>query len=173
MMNSAVPPAKDSGRLLTVLLWLSLTAGCVISVLSLIEELCLVQACRDTLSFTLFGVGLGWVGAGYFGGLLMLLALRTRFPLLGLLLAAMVFAGIGAEFRLLWIQKFIIGAWCPFCVSIACTVFTAAFLLLLETLRAARAQVQTLKYLTGWLALMSPMAGFGLAAAYLFIRQLS
>jgi uncharacterized membrane protein len=171
-MNSTATAENGSGRLLTLLLWLSLTAGCVIAVLSLVEEICMVKACRDTLSFTFLGIGLGWIGVAYFGLLLTVLALRHRFSLLRLLLDCLVFTGIGTELRLLWIQKFIIGAWCPFCVSIACTLFIASFLLTVENCRAAQFQGQPLKYFLGWLGLMLPMAGIGLAVACVFIRQM-
>ena len=164
-MDSPVSPGKGSGRLLAILLWLSLVSGTIIAILSLVEEICLARACRDTLSFTLFGIGLGWVGVAYFGIVLIVLALRGRSAGIRLLLEALVFAGIGTELRLLWIQKFVIGAWCPFCVSIACTVCTAAMLLILENLRVARSQVQPVKYFIGWLALMLPMAGLGLVIA--------
>jgi uncharacterized membrane protein len=172
-MNSTVSIEKGPDRLLKILLWLSLSAGCVIAVLSLVEEICMVQACRDTLSFTFFGIGLGWIGVAYFGLLLTVLALRNRLNPMRLLLAALVFAGIGTEFRLLWIQKFIIGSWCPFCVSIACTLFAAALLLILESRRAAQVQVRPGKNFLAWLALMLPMTGIGLVVAYLFIRQLA
>jgi hypothetical protein len=171
-MNSTAATNNGTDRLLTTLLWLSLSAGCVIAVLSLVEEICMVKACRDTLSFTFLGIGLGWIGVAYFGLLLTVLALRNRFSPLRLLLDCLVFAGIGTELRLLWIQKFVIGAWCPFCVSIACALFVASLLLILENCRSARSQVQSLKYLLGWLGLMLPMAGLGLAVAYIFIRQL-
>jgi len=173
MMSDSMTAGENPGRLLTILLWISLVAGCGIAIVSLIEEICLARACRDTLSFTFFGISLGWVGIVYFGTLLTVLALRRRLPVLELLLASLVFAGVGAEFRLLWIQKFIIGAWCPFCVSIAGTVFTAAVLLFLDTLRVARARVQSVKYVVGWLGVMLPMSVLGLAVAYLFIRQLA
>lgn len=172
-MSDTMPAGENTGRLLTILLWISLIAGCGIAVLSLIEEICLARACRDTLSFTFFGIGLGWVGIAYFAALLAVLALRRRLPLLELLLAALVFAGVGAEFRLLWIQKFIIGAWCPFCVSIAVTVFTAAILLVLDTLRVARTKAQSVKFFIGWLGVMLPVSALGLSVAYLFIRQLA
>lgn len=172
-MNSAVSTGNGPGRLLKILLWLSLSAGLLIAIASLIEEICMVQACRDTLSFTLFGIGLGWIGVAYFVLLLTVLALRGRFPFLSLLLDALVFTGIGTEFRLLWIQKFIIGAWCPFCVSIACALFAAALLLILENRRVSQSQVRSGKSFSVWLALMLSMTGLGLAVAYLFIRQLA
>ncbi|MBK5276557.1 MAG: vitamin K epoxide reductase family protein [Desulfuromonadales bacterium] len=171
-MDNTVSPGKSSGRLLAILLWISLVSGCVIAVLSLIEEICLAQACRDTLSFTFFGFSLGWVGVAYFGLILMVLALRNRFTPMRLLLSALVFSGIGTEFRLLWIQKFIIGAWCPFCVSIACTLFVAATLLILENLQLSRSREQSGKCFLTWLALMLPMTGIGFVVAWLFVRQL-
>lgn len=172
-MNGTVSPVKNSDRLLAILLWISLVSGCVIAVLSLIEEICLAQACKDTLSFTFFGISLGWVGVAYFGLILTVLSLRKRSSWIRLFLDALIFAGIGVEFRLLWIQKFIIGAWCPFCVSIAGMVSVAAILLIVENLRLKRSHEGPVKNFLAWLGLMLPMTAIGLAVAYLFVRQLA
>jgi hypothetical protein len=101
-----VPLSADYRR---ILLWFAVSTGWLVSTFSVIEEMCMVSACRDTASFTLFGLNMGWFGIGYFSLLLVVLWLRRKDCRLDLLLSALVFSGIGAEFRLLWIQKFIIG----------------------------------------------------------------
>jgi hypothetical protein len=159
-------------RIMSVLLWLSLTTGWIVSIFSVVEELCLATACSDAASFTLFGAPMGWFGIAYFSFLLLVLWLRPKNSLLNLALAAMVFSGIGAEFRLLWIQKYIIGGWCPLCVSICCALFFAAALLLIENVQDARSGEGSVKRLLGWLALMTAMVAIGLSIAVVGIKAL-
>lgn len=123
-------------QIVSILLWLSISTGWLVSIFSVIEELCLATACSDAAVYTFFGVGLAWVGIAYFSLILLLLWQRSRHRRLGQVLNALVVAGIGAEFRLLWIQKFIIGSWCPLCVTISCALFLAALLLAIEEMCA-------------------------------------
>lgn len=166
--------ASASGRLRIIpfLLWLSLFSGWLVSIFSVIEEMCLATACRDTASFTLFGAGMGWFGIAYFSLILLLLWLRQKVHLLNWGLSAMVFSGIGAEFRLLWIQKYIIGGWCPLCVTICCTLFLAAALLLVENMRDTSGLWENGKSLTMWLTFVTLMVAIGLAVALLGIKAL-
>lgn len=166
------PFSSSYSRLLSVLLWLALTTGWFVSIFTVAEELCLATACRDTAIFTLFGLGMGWFGIAYFSFILLLLWLRPLNNLLSWSLAAMVFSGIGAEFRLLWIQKYIIGGWCPLCVTICCALFFAAALLLIENVRDLRSREVRGKRLLGWLVLMMVMVAIGLSIAVVGIKTL-
>jgi hypothetical protein len=159
-------------RVMSILLWLSLITGWVVSIFSVIQELCLATACSDAASFTLFGAPMGWFGIAYFSLLLLLLWLRPKNSLLSWALAAIVFSGIGAEFRLLWIQKYIIGGWCPLCVTICCALFFAAALLLIENVQDARSGEGRGRTLLGWLALMTAMIAIGLSIAVVGIKAL-
>lgn len=164
--------APGSGRLRIIpfLLWLSLSTGWLVSIFSVIEEMCLATACSDTASFTLFGVGMGWFGIAYFSLILLLLWLCQKVYLLDWVLVAMVFSGIGAEFRLLWIQKYIIGGWCPLCVTICCTLFFAAALLLIEKIQ--NTGEGRWKSLPVWLTFVAAMIAIGLAVAVAGIKAL-
>jgi len=159
-------------RTMSILLWLAVFTGFAVSLFTLIEELCLATACSDAASFTFFGLGLGWLGIVYFSFILLLLWLRQKFILLNWALAAMVFSGIGSEFRLLWIQKYIIGGWCPLCVSICCALFLAALLLMIEKIQETGSAQDNGKKIVGWLAFVAAMIAIGLATAVVGVKAL-
>lgn len=125
----------------------------------------MVNACRDTASFTIFGINMGWFGVAYFSFITIILLLRNKFYTLDWVLSATVFAGIGAELRLLWIQKYIIGGWCPLCVTICCALFITAMLLVIEKVLCARPSEDKFKLLAGWVALVVIMIAAGLMIA--------
>jgi len=160
-------------RVMSILLWLAVSTGLAVSIFTLIEDMCLATACSDAASFTFFGVGLGWYGIAYFILVLLLLWLRQKVYWLNWVLTAMVFSGLGAEFRLLWIQKYIIGSWCPLCVTISCALFFAAILLLIEKVQDAGSGQERAKNLIGWLAFVMAMIALGLAIAVVGVQALT
>lgn len=163
---------RNNQRIVTVLLWIALSTGLAVSIFSLVEELCMATACSDAASFVFFGVGMALFGCAYFSVILVILFLRRKNAWFGLILTAMVFSGVGAELRLLWIQKYIIGSWCPLCVTICCCLFFSAVLLLIERVldrRAGDALVST----TGWVSLVTTMIAVGLAVAVMGVKALS
>jgi uncharacterized membrane protein len=160
------------GRLRLAMLWLALSVGWAVSIFTVIEELCLATACSDTASFTFFGVGMGWFGIAYFSAILVTLWLRRKIQLLEWALTALVSVGAGAELRLLWIQKYIIGAWCPLCVTICCALFVAATLLLIERICAVRSTAGE-KGWAGWLTFSATMSAIGLVVAYFGVKALT
>lgn len=159
-------------RMVFLLLWLSLITGFAVSVFTVVEELCLATACRDTAAFTFFGVGMGWFGIAYFSLILILLWQRNKYHLLDWALAAMVFSGIGAEVRLLWIQKFIIGSWCPLCVTICFALCFAAAALMIEAVQSARADQGHWKSFLCWMVFIAIMIAAGLAVAVLGVKEM-
>jgi hypothetical protein len=168
-----LPLGSGYRRALSILLWLALSTGWLVSIFSVIEEMCMVSACRDTAGFTVFGFNMGWFGIAYFSLILMLLWMRRSMYLLDWGLAALVFAGIGAELRLLWIQKYVIGGWCPLCVTICCALFVAAILLVVEKVQGAGSVQARGKSLLGWLVLALAMAALGLATAIVGVKSLT
>jgi len=146
---------------------MAVISGWLVSTFSVIQEMCMVSACRDTAGFTIFGLNMGWFGIAYFSLLLIVLWYRKKDCRLDWLLSALVFSGIGAEFRLLWIQKYIIGGWCPLCVTICCALFCAALLLTIEKVRESKAGQGVAMNLRGWLVmiLFCAVAGLGIAIA--------
>ena len=159
-------------RALSILLWLALSTGLSVSLFTLIEELCLATACRDTANFTFFGIGVGWLGIAYFGVVLLVLWLRHKLWILEWLLTALIFSGTGAEFRLLWIQKYIIGSWCPFCVTICCALFAAALLLTIEGFQNEGTGVGTGNKRLRWFAFVTAVGAIGLVVAVAGVKAL-
>jgi hypothetical protein len=154
-------------RPVSALLWLALSTGWLVSTFSVIQEMCMVSACSDAAVFTIFGFNMGWFGIAYFSLLLIVLWRRNKDPRLDWVFSALVFSGIGAELRLLWIQKYVIKGWCPLCVTICCALFLAAGLLVIERLPGTAAGQGVEINRLGWLALVLAMAamGFGIAVA--------
>jgi hypothetical protein len=165
-----VPPGAGKRRAVSIMLWLAVVTGWLVSIFSVIEELCLATACRDTAGFTVFGFNMGFFGIAYFSLVLILLRLRKSDYRLDLALAAMVFAGTGAELRLLWIQKYIIGGWCPLCVTICCALFLAATLLVVEKLQGGTASGPVAG---GWIAFVAAMFAAGLVIALVGVKALT
>jgi hypothetical protein len=160
-------------RVLSILLWIALSTGLAVSIFTVIEELCLATACRDTASFTFFGLNMGFLGIAYFSLILILLWQRKSVHLLDWALAAVVFSGAGAEFRLLWIQKYIIGSWCPLCVTICCSLFIAAILLIIEKIRVTGSAQGRSKILIGWVAFLVTMMATGLLISIVGVKALT
>jgi hypothetical protein len=171
--RQGVPFGMRYRRAMSILLWLAVTTGLAVSLFTLVEELCLATACSDAASFTFFGFGLGWLGIVYFGFILLLLWLRQKYFLLNRVVAAMVFSGVGSEFRLLWIQKYIIGGWCPLCVSICCALFIAAILLLIEKVQEAGSGADRGKNLLVSLVFVVAMIAIGLSIAVVGVKALT
>ncbi|MEI6209014.1 MAG: vitamin K epoxide reductase family protein [Desulfuromonadales bacterium] len=168
-----MPSGAGYHRVLAILLWIAVSTGLAVSIFTLIEELCLATACRDTASFTFFGFNMGWLGIAYFILALILLWLRKSVYRLDWAFSAMVFAGIGAEFRLLWIQKYVIGSWCPLCVTICCALFIAAMILLIEKIQGAGSMQDRRKNLVVWVAFVVTMIVTGLAIAVVGVQTLA
>ncbi len=172
MSKLEVPFRTGYQRTISALLWLAIAIGWLVSTFSVLQEMCLTTACRDTAGFTVLGINMGWFGIIYFTLLLLILWQRKRHIRLNWALAAMVFTGVGAELRLLWIQKYVIGGWCPLCVSICCALFCAAILLLLEKIRGDEPDITDKKNLLRWVVLMAVMIASGLVIAILGVKTL-
>jgi len=167
-----VPPGAGKRRTLSILLWLAVSTGWLFSTFSVIQELCMVSACRDTAVFTIFGLNMGWFGIAYFSLVLIVQWLRNRDCRQDWVFSALLFGGTGAELRLLWIQKYVIGGWCPLCVTICCALFVAALLLVVEKFQGAGAVQGRGSSLAGWLALSLATGAAGLVIAIVGVKAL-
>ena len=166
------PRAKNS--FITILMWLAVTVGWLVSIFTVIQEMCLATACSDAASFTLFGFNMGLSGIAYFSLILIVLWLRKRDYRLDWAFSVLIFSGIGAEIRLLWIQKYVIGSWCPLCVTICGSLFLAALLLIVEKVRGTGGESQGgVKNLLAWVVLALTMIAVGLAVATLGVKALT
>ena len=150
----AVPFA--AAWILSVLSWLGICSG----------------GCEETHLYRLFGVPLSPLGVGYFTlcGLAFLTRNRIRFS--GFLIPVLLSGALGSEFVLVWIQKYVIGRWCPLCVGIAFSVGTACVLIALERWPGVAIQIReeernrVMKRLAGKTALIlfAFLAGMGISA---------
>lgn len=162
MFASSSSYNNGQSRLLSVSLSISVLIGWIVAIAYQVRELCLVKACSDAATFVIFGISMGWFGVGYFSIILLLLFLRHRVSLLDWCFLIAVYIGVGAEFRLLWVQKYIIGSWCPFCVAICCALFVTAVLLVIEEKRKMKSRLNKKNSITGKVivAATAMLAGF-------------
>ncbi|CAH2031994.1 vitamin K epoxide reductase family protein [Trichlorobacter ammonificans] len=162
---------KAGGRWLRALLLLAALTGLAVSIFIVIEEFCLVKACRDTAAFSFFGLNMGILGILYFCAVTALLLLRSRWSRLDQLLTAAVFSGVGGEIRLIWIQKYVIGSWCPLCVTVGISLGTVAALLIAERLLSTPATDGRPGFSVRWLFMVLALLAIGLAVATAGVRE--
>lgn len=148
-----------------VVLWLALLAGLTLSVLSGLK-IC-TALCSETAKYSIYGMDFGWFGCAFFGFLMLLAAVRRRIPPAGALLFYGVSAALGAELRLIWIQKYDIGSWCPVCLGIAAMVATAFLALSYQLLATPTVSGGTMKTRFTHMVVMilSLLVGLGAAMA--------
>lgn len=162
-------PRSPGKAVANVVLWLALLAGLTLSVLSGLK-ICTAM-CSETAKYSIFGMDFGWFGCAFFGVLILLAVMRQGFPLAGALLLYGVSAALGAEVRLVWIQKFDIGSWCPVCLGIAAMVATAFFALLYQLLTTKSASGGTMKTRFTHMAVMILALLIGLGAALAGVQK--
>jgi len=126
MIVSASRPAYFSFAVYALIV-----VGICLSVASLLG-IC-SDACNEAHTYRLYGLNFGWVGIASFVALAMFRFCRAnRFvrPAFAFTLAS----ACGAEAWFLYIQKTVIGVWCPLCVLIAIVVFLLAGVTVVESL---------------------------------------
>jgi thiol-disulfide isomerase/thioredoxin len=108
-----------------------IASGICLSVVSLLG-IC-SDACSEAHTYRLYGLDFGWAGIVTFAALAALRfsrAIRFALPVFAVTLSS----ACGAEAWFLYIQKTVIGSWCPLCVSIAVVVFLLAGVTTAESL---------------------------------------
>lgn len=115
---------KSRVSFLTAVTWLSIAAGLVLSVMSELD-IC-TESCAEAHTYRFAGMPFAWVGIPFFAVVFALVAGSKRFPVLGSLASLMLCGAIGAELHFVYIQKVIIGKWCPICLGIAAAVAVCA-----------------------------------------------
>lgn len=166
------PQDSGLGRGGRALLLAAAVVGLAVSLFIVIEEFCMVKACRDTAAFSFFGLNMGILGTVYFCVVTALILLRARVPGLAPLLAASVFAGLGGELRLLWIQKYVIGDWCPLCVTVGAALGVVAVMLVIEKVNGVAAAGRP-GFPVRWFCGMAALLLIGLAVATAGVRELT
>lgn len=119
-----MPKTQRLDLFLFIVIALTFFAGLVLSLLSWLE-VC-TQECSDAHHYQFFELSFGMIGIGYFSALILLHFLSIRRPALCTLTGFIVAGGLGAEIMLIVVQKFVIGKWCPICLSIAGMIALAA-----------------------------------------------
>ena len=130
------------------------------------------DGCEETHLYRIFGFPLSPLGVGYFTLCGLAFLTRNRFRFSGFLIPVLLSGALGAEFVLVWIQKYTIGRWCPLCVGIALSVVTACVLITLERLPGVAIRIRggernlVMKRLAGKTALIlfAFLAGLGITA---------
>ncbi len=128
--------------------------------------------CEETHLYRLFGILLSSLGVGYFTLCGLAFLTRNRFRFSRFLIPVLLSGALGSEFVLIWIQKYVIGRWCPLCVGIALSVVTACVLIALERLPGVVIRIRggernlMMKRLAGKTALIlfAFLAGMGITA---------
>jgi protein-disulfide isomerase/uncharacterized membrane protein len=154
---------------MTGLLGTAIVAGLVLSVLSALH-IC-SEACRETAKFAIFGLDFGWFGIGFFAIAVILLVGGRFFAPATWLLSLLLCAAAGAEVRFIWLQKYVIGAWCPVCLGIAATVYAAAAMAALICAGEFKNRGGTMKEYGRYMALILMTVVIGLTAAIWGVRQ--
>lgn len=93
------------------------------------------EACSDAAAFTIFGLNFSLFGVIFFIAAFIPIAIRKRLPAAHLILLLMFFSAAGAELHFIWLQKYVIGKWCPICLVIASVVYSGCAVLTYETIR--------------------------------------
>jgi protein-disulfide isomerase len=167
--NAGFVKDATATRLTSVLLWGAVTVGLVLAVLSALK-IC-TAACAESAKYEIFGMDFGWFGVAFFVMTLAALAVRNRFYLSGWCFYALVFAAAGAELHFIWLQKYVIGRWCPVCLGIAAMVLVAASGVIYEKFLITRMSGGDMKRFLKFAAIMLAVLGLGLTAAVVGVKK--
>jgi hypothetical protein len=152
-----------------IFLCLAAVAGIILAVMSALN-IC-SSACSEASRYSLFGQDFGWFGVVYFSALLGGLSVQHRFVWAGRIVILLIGAASGAEMRFIWLQKFVIGRWCPLCLSIAATVYTMTTVVLLNKWRIVQIRREKMKtYVRDFLVIMVTVV-LGFAGAVLGAKK--
>ena len=108
----------------------ALTATILLCIISWMR-LC-SQACAEGHQYRLYGFTFETVGLISFPFMLLSHILSRWYPILVNVTAWMLCACLGAELMFLYVQKYMIGSWCPVCLLIAASILCAATAYLYE-----------------------------------------
>jgi len=103
-------------------LLLLIAVGLVISLITA-TDLCTFGACTEVHKYLLFGISFTPIGIAFFILAGLFVSLINRFPGAQLLFNLLLAGASGAEINMILLQKNVIGAWCPLCISAAVIVY--------------------------------------------------
>ena len=99
-----------------------LATGLALSIISA-TDLCNFGGCSETHQYRLLGLPFPVVGATFFAMTGVLTALTSRFPAAEMLANLLLAGAGGAEINMILLQKNVIRAWCPVCLTIAAVIY--------------------------------------------------
>lgn len=88
------------------------------------------EACAKSHSYRLYGFTFEFIGMLYFPLLTVTHLLSRQKPIFKPVTEYLVFLGVGAEILFLYVQKNLIGTWCPLCISIASMLAIVALIII-------------------------------------------
>jgi len=103
---------------------LALIVGLALTAVSWMEVCS--AACVEGHKYRLFGYKFEFFGLLFFCAATFCHILSRFIPIFSTVTALLVAGAVGSEIYFLYVQKVIIGQWCPVCISIAASVFFAA-----------------------------------------------
>ncbi len=160
---------RENVNLPAAIISLAICAGLVLSVLSALN-VC-TEACHEAAKFKIFDLDLGLFGILFFCALIFAFALRRQLPLGEVLCSLFVFSAAGAEAHFIWLQKYVIGHWCPLCLGIAASVYCTVFVLLYVEISALRADGVIMKPLIRQMLLFLATFAIGLGTAVVGVHK--
>ena len=150
-------------------IFLAICAGLGLSVMSALN-IC-TEACHEAAKYKIFDLDLGWFGILFFSGLLFAFAFRKQLPMGEMICSLFVFSAAGAEARFVWLQKYVIGHWCPLCLGIAAAVYCCVFMLLIIEIFALRADGVIMKPLIRQVFVFIVAFAIGLGTAVVGVQK--
>lgn len=103
---------------------IAIFAGLVLSIISWMN-VC-TEECAQTHKYRLFGFKFEYLGVPFFIALLGSHLLSRSYPQMSTVAILLAASGLGAEVMFVLSQKYLVGAWCPICLSIAACVAVTA-----------------------------------------------
>jgi protein-disulfide isomerase/uncharacterized membrane protein len=103
---------------------LALIAGMILSFISW-ERIC-AEECGDVHNYRLFGLPFETFGFIFFPLVIIFHFLSPFYRIFGIFSGFMLASAVGAEASFILVQKYVIGHWCPVCLSLAATIGLAA-----------------------------------------------
>jgi hypothetical protein len=153
----------------SIVIFLTICTGLSLSVMSAMN-IC-TDACHEAAKYRIFVLDLGWFGILFFSALLLTFIFRRRLPLGEMMFSLLVFSAAGAEAHFIWLQKYVIGHWCPLCLGIAAAVYCAVFMLMLMEISALRADGVIMKPLIRQLLVLIATFTVGLGMAVIGVHK--
>lgn len=128
---------KKQKKIFYVLALLALVAGLLMTFISWLE-IC-SESCNQVHFYKFYGLDFSILGFLYFPIVIAAHLYSRRSELAGLLASILIAGGVGMEINFIRVQKFVIGQWCPVCLSIAACIAIAAIIYIVDaTLTASR-----------------------------------